>query len=480
MFEIRLYRFSKRPNSTGIPVYANFQYNLQCVALDDTSIIEPVVRIKASIASLANCNYARIADWNRWYFIRDMVLETGGTVLLYLSVDVLASYRTAILASTQYVLRADSQYDGTIVDQFYPTKVDTEFDNAFLSVTYNGNDYDCAELVSNQYLSDYFTRLITQGEFVIGVIGENATGISYYSLNYTNFKNLLANLMAFTPSNMSDVSSGIAKVLADPMQYITTCFWVPYAGQVSQTARSIKFGYYSISCTAGLLNADDYCHFMTYCDVPKHPQANSRGLYLNTAPFTSLTLYFNPFGEIQLDTIALATAEKLRIEWYYDCTKGNAELFVYNNNTGEIAYHGYEDKLGVSIQLTQLTVNSLQTGQSILDTIGNIFKGNIGGIFGSIGNAVESQQPKVSKSGSEGSFLNYRSLRPMFRAQFNKIVDEDRVNVGRPLCQRVQLDTLSGYIQCGNASIAIDNALQRENDMIVNYLNDGIFVEGIL
>lgn len=480
-FTIDLYNISKRPNSTAQPDSSNttggHKVYSDCYAKDETSVISPVIVIRDSIATLCRYNYAYISDWKRYYFITDIVLQTGGLCELHLRADVLASFRYQIGSSYQYVLRSASSYDGKIIDHFYPTKTETDFDFKPLRVTSGGVNYDCRDVVTNTYILKYFRTTIAEGDFVIGVIGDNDTGITYYALNYTNFKALLTNLMSYTPSDMNDVSTGIAKVLADPMQFITTCFWIPYAGFVSQTARTIKFGYYSVSCTAGVLNASDYACFQTYADLPKHPQAASRGDYLNAEPFSSYSLLFNPFGELKLDAMKLITDTKIRIEWYYDCTKGNAEIFVFGDDSGEIAYHGYSDMLGVPIQLSQMTVNTIQTGASVMDAIGGFFTMNVADIFRSVGNAVESQMPKVSKHGAEGSFLNYRSMTPRVRGEFVKVVDEDLQDNGRPLCKRVRINTLSGYLQCGNAEISIQNALEEEGNQIVSLLNEGIFYE---
>lgn len=481
MFSITLYRMSKKPNSTARPfggsAVVTQQTSFSCLVRTPSSVMTPVVILQDLNDQILNYNYAYISMWHRYYFIDDITMTEGNHMYeVSMHVDVLATYQRDIMNSTQYVLRSASNSDGTIVDHYYPTKDQTDFDFEVLSTEYNGNTYDCKDIVGNTYLTKYFKRSISEGEFVIGVIGENTTGITYYVLNYANFKTLLTNLMAYTPSNMSDVSTGIAKVLADPMQFITTCFWIPYAGQVSQTARTINFGYYSISCTAGVLNASDYAHFMTYADIPKHPQS-SRGDYLNTSPFTTLTLLFNPFGALELDTTKLVSAESIRVEWYYDCTKGNAEIFVFNNDTGETAYHGYCDMMGVPIQLTQLTVNSIDTATSAFGAIRSLFTFDPAGLFQGIGNAVESQMPKASKSGSEGSFLNYRSLSPRIIADFIYVVDEDLDNAGRPYCKKEQLSTLSGYCQTGNAEISADMATTGENETIMTMMNNGIILE---
>ena len=482
MFNVKMLRMQKKPNSTARPyggsAVVKLARNFDCIVRTPSSVLNPVMLIEDNTDGILDFNYCQVDAWHRYYYIDDISLVDGEHMYqVSMHVDALATYQRDIMNSKQYVLRSSSNYDGTIVDHFYPTLMDTSYDFDVLHADYNGNTFDCYDMISSTYITKYFTRNISEGEFVIGVIGENATGITYYALNYSNFKTLLQNLMAFTPSNMSDVSTGVAKVLADPIQYITTCFWIPYAGQVTQTATSIKFGYYSISCTAGVLNASDYAHFFTYANIPKHPQSASRGDYLNTSPFTTLTLLFNPFGALELDTTRLVSTDRIRVEWYYDCTKGNAEIFVFNGDTGETAYHGYCDMMGVPIQLTQLTVNTIQSAGGIMEAVGGLLSFDPAAIFSGIGNAVESQMPKASKHGSEGSFLNYRSLKPRILANFIRVTDEDINSVGRPLCAVRQLSTLDGYCQTANAEISADMATAEENESIMAAMNTGIILE---
>ena len=482
MFNVKMLRMQKKPNSTARPyggsAVVKLARNFDCIVRTPSSVLNPVMLIEDNTDGILDFNYCQVDAWHRYYYIDDISLVDGEHMYqVSMHVDALATYQRDIMNSKQYVLRSSSNYDGTIVDNFYPTIMSTDFGYDTLRVEYNGLSYDCYDVVGGSYITKYFTRKINEGEFIIGVIGENATGITYYALNYANFKTLMQNLMAYTPSNMSDVSNGIAKVLADPLQYVTTCFWIPYAGQVTQAANTINFGYYSVACTSGVLNASDYAHFYTYANIPKHPQSASRGDYLNTAPFTTLTLLFNPFGALELDTTRLINADRARIEWYYDCTKGNAEIFVYNDETGETAYHGYCDMMGVPIPLTQLTVNSLQTAGGIMEAVGGLLSFNPSAIFSGIGNAVDSQMPKSSKHGSEGSFLNYRSVKPRIIGNFIKVTDEDINNVGRPLCAIRQLSTLDGYCQTANAEISADMATAEENEMIMTSLNTGVLLE---
>ena len=56
------------------------------------------------------------------------------------------------------------------------------------------------------------------------------------------------------------------------------------------------------------------------------------------------------------------------------------------------------------------------------------------------------------------------------------LVDENLAEVGRPLCQPKQINTLSGYIQCENADCTISGT-HDEAAKVNEYLNSGFFYE---
>lgn len=489
MFTITLYNIKKKPNSTGLPTASNTVASTtytKCLAKDDSSILTPVILISDSLANLAKYNYAYIADWKRYYYIDDIVLTGGGLCEMSLHTDALATFRTDIRNSSQYVLRASSTYDGEIIDRFYPIK-------SGVTGQANALYHTVKSITKNISYSLYFSKNMTDGVYVVGIIGANDSGITYYAFSYLGFKTLLTNLMAYTPTDMNDVSTGIAKALADPLQFLTTCYWYPSAvvSADDYATQTLTFGGYSISVFCAKIPSNPVEHLRTAGLITNHPQQNSRGIYLRTSPYSEYVLHFNPFGMFTLDGVKLCNSNfnAIACDWYVDCTTGSAELFVYpakqtgssvdtiTEYTDILLLHYSMQDYAVPVQLTQLTVNALDTAGSVAGAIGSLFRLDFASLFGNVSSAIQSTNPSVSAKGTAGSFLSYKTVEPALFCQFTDLVDEDINKNGRPLCKSVQLSTLSGYVQTANASISANGAIQAENEMIENTMNNGIYIE---
>lgn len=467
MFNITLYELTKRRNSTKIPNSTTVQKTYQCLVKTPSSIVHPVIQIDDLPDTVISWNYAYIPYWDRYYFIQDMTILDGRIWEFRLECDVLASYRSTIRSSTQYVTRSASSYDGRIMDEYYPTiNAPTITTNAVTStVTGTGISYP-----------NYFTKGFNDGTFVVGIIGNNDTGVSYYAMNYTNFKTMIQNIMNYTPSDMSDVSNGVAKALANPIQYITGVKWYPSVPSgIVYASRTIHFGYYGVTVMCGLIpNSTPVEHLHTSVSVSKHPQV-SRGSYLNLRPFTRYTLLMNPFGLIELDGNRIGSATSLDLDWYADCITGTAELFVSAGS--ELVGHALCEHYAVPIPVSQITVDTFSAISSTVGAVQSLLTLNIAGVFSNIGSADKSSTPVVSSKGSMGSMLSYKGLTPRLYCQFSRVTDEDLTNAGRPLCSPVVLSTLTGFLKCGNSSIEIPEALADEVDRVQALLDDGIYME---
>lgn len=85
--------------------------------------------------------------------------------------------------------------------------------------------------------------------------------------------------------------------------------------------------------------------------------------------------------------------------------------------------------------------------------------------------------PVVKTLGSTGAIQGLRN-RPWFtisRSVYGSAQYPTDV-AGRPLMQNVRLGTLSGFVKCGGASIALDG-LAGERDTLNALLNSGFYME---
>lgn len=81
-----------------------------CVLKDATSILRPTLEIMTS-DNITGYNYMYIAAFGRYYFIDDIVSLNNNRWEVSGHVDVLETYKTAILANEAVVKRQQSQYN---------------------------------------------------------------------------------------------------------------------------------------------------------------------------------------------------------------------------------------------------------------------------------------------------------------------------------------------------------------------------------
>ncbi len=94
----------------------------ECVLKEDTSIQEPVVIINTgSLGNIATCNYMRLPTFDRWYFVTDIVVGTGGVLELHGRVDVLYSNQSRIRGLRAQIARQEYNFNMELPDSAIPT-----------------------------------------------------------------------------------------------------------------------------------------------------------------------------------------------------------------------------------------------------------------------------------------------------------------------------------------------------------------------
>ena len=104
---ITLYKTKSANNVINKKLASEKNLGNSCLLLDNTSVTSPAVIIGGitSLDSISDYNYAYIAQCHRYYYINDIIALSGGRVKIVLTVDVLKSYASDILNSTQLVTR---------------------------------------------------------------------------------------------------------------------------------------------------------------------------------------------------------------------------------------------------------------------------------------------------------------------------------------------------------------------------------------
>ena len=115
--DVYLMQFKKKENSTLQPTI-NFQ-PFSGTLRESCSIINPSIGFDLGQNTTPVANYAYIPTFSRYYFIENWTWERG-IWWAEMAVDVLASWRSDIGSSSNYVLRAAAASNGYVEDSYYP------------------------------------------------------------------------------------------------------------------------------------------------------------------------------------------------------------------------------------------------------------------------------------------------------------------------------------------------------------------------
>lgn len=488
---ISFYTFSKKANSTKKPIgIAETIYN--CNFLDSTDVIHPSIALVVA-AKPTEFNYAYIEDLKRYYFI-DSWEFIGGRWIARMTVDALASWKTEIGNLSMYVERSSHDYDLTVIDNMYPTRDFPTIASKTVTLPW---------LISFSDARGTYILGVRSSEFGIG-------SITYYimsPLDMLVLKNTLFTDISWASIPAEEISDGLSKVLFDPMQYIVSCVWLPFTvTSTDPTHGAIKFGWWTLTSgtyqsldSSGSLVTKTHTfdvykllspirEFKTDSDgkplfkftIGNHPQV-SRGRYLNSAPYTSHKLYFPPFGEYNIDARLVGGLDSIVVDVTVDCTSGDALAHVWGYLFDGKVQHltVLRTRFGADINISANSANIGAIGGLIGGVIGgavDLFRGNIGGAFSSIGNAISQPLQQTESVGNNGSFAWMFENTAYFISNYFTLVDENLNHNGRPLCAERVLKDIPGYIKCTESEIEIP-CTSTERDMISANLVGGFFYE---
>lgn len=456
MITVTFYSFAKKRNSTKQPSTGT---DLSCLVKSDSSIINPVIEVSTDPTGY---NYCYIAAFGRYYYIEDIVFQKG-IWICYCSVDVLATYKSQIGSSSFYVTRSASSYDGNIVDAQYPATSDVVFSNTATA--------------TNPFSWSGFTG----GVYVICLMTSdtgNTNGVIYYVLEPAEFAKLIQDFYSDTSPGFAtwwdNLGKGIVNSLNKISDFIVSCRWYPTAPSIVAGLRPISVGLFTTSAKGYLVANNPNVTNSGQWTVPKHPQAATRGAYLNGAPYSRYTISSGFTGELTLDPYLVAQASKLNFAVNMDITTGQAKILINDpdNNRTLLTTYG---EFGIPIQMEAFEVNALGLVNAGVQTVANAAVGNWLGAASGVMNALDyAQFTPGGKAGSGGYIAFTQPL--LLNCEFFKIVDEDLADKGRPLYKVKQISTLSGFLMCDNADISLA-ATPGEIETVNAYLNNGMFYE---
>lgn len=494
-FNVNFWTFSKKEKSTAQPTGQGTVYS--CVSNDPLNLLEPVISLKLALNTASPptvFNYARIADFGRYYWITGWEIRDG-LWWASLRVDVLASWKTDIGNTEAYIFRSSFTYNTYAYDNMYPVLTQ----QTKHTIALNRICLSAAGMAS-----------LNSGFYVVGIISHHGT--SYYGFNWSKLQSFIAAIYSDTyiSAVLSQYSLQLypeAKIAVDPTQYISSIRWYPCSwggpggsgvieygyveqaiavGPATVTAEAYNFGEGSLDYSSVQINKQD---ITITGDAWTHPQQD-RGDYLRLSPYSSYQVFFPPFGLFDLDPMEIYKATTLQIYSNIDLKTGMCTLSI------KVIYANQEEHtiarttalIAVDMPLSnivQVGTTERQYWTNVVSTIptilGNEASNNFLGVFGSlidyqknvVRNNLNGELPHLFQTGGQGNASDLIGD-PAIYITYRHIAAEDRDDLGRPVYQIRQIYTIPGYIKCDPDSFSAACTITELND-IKNFMNGGFF-----
>ena len=394
------YKNDKKINSTSLPSTVPGTFGTTLELKDITNLFTPTLILNASLfhdgggnpVDPLEFNYVYLADFHRYYWVRSWSWILGRWECT-LEVDVLTSFRTEIGDCTTYVLRSASQYNNHIVDTKYPT-----LDSAKSRYSVRSSIWETNLNSTN----------VNSGFFVLGIVNNDTGAIgatSYYAVDGRGMRTFMSELYA-SPSwmNITDasISTDLQKMLINPIQYIVSCQWIPYAllnaSSLTQVT-TIPVGWWNIT-----INSNDPFYKLTgsalkmtiypYFDLVSHPQASGAYTWLKNSPYSQYQLRFYPFGIFPIDAAKLIGYDRIYCRIDIDLVTGvgtlTATRAIGNTDYPSDILYTTDAQVGIPISMAQMSVDLSRVGNGTTWAL-------------SAGMALASDTTAISEVGSAGA-----------------------------------------------------------------------------
>ena len=480
-------KISKRRNSTLQPTLT---VGFDVVLKSDTSIDYPTFLLSGS-----SFDY-NMAKWDdRYYFVDNVKSVRNGQWEVSCTLDPLATYKSEILASTQFVSYS-SQSGGTwLADDRIPLLKSS-------SVSAN---------------SASFSVFNTTGFYTVGVLGNSGSviwGLTESEImavlnDITTYQDSLRNdVISLMPNSGSGLSTeewleNLCTVLSqtgtlgnaylDAPNCIRSCIWVPfYVGSFSGGLGTIYLGQYNTGVTQAHWLSSSPATGSISINIPWHYSDWRR------SKCEEVYLYLPFAGMVNIPSDEITNQTALTIEYSITATDGN---IVYKVNAGNevICTLGANASANYAIGVSQQSsagelLNTMVTGAS--KTVSTAIEGftsvNPAGMaLGVAGTAFESvvtgyktantQMTRHNSyiggiGGGAGSGLSLNAV--CYTVSHATAINpaDMQATMGLPTMQPMALSSLTGYCQCANAHVAVP-AESKILDMIDAYVNSGFYIE---
>ena len=511
MATAKVFTTSKRHNSTLVPTGST---DITVYLKDGCDLLTPTFKI----------NQAAVPAWSmilfegRYYFVTGVRSVRNDLWEVDCSVDVLATYKSNITGSSQFVEYANTT-NTEIVDGRLPTKTTATKSTNYATidaslmtgqwrcaVTCAGDDGTATYLLtpaqvrqlvnstdmqnwfnqlwqdvvneSNQADSDMNLALTSAGNINADAqtVSTEVQGLSVIGRGVATVISLTAGaICAYVKATITSMAKFFRKVIATPnaLDCIKSAVYIPWEVAGDGVSDNIMLGEFDTGVQAAPV-VNPTIHNQVTINIPW--QASD---WRRNAPYHHIYLYLPFMGSVELSPSDLIGETALKIYWSLNIVNG-AMNYRVATNSNDVTIGVFSCSCGVPypIGASNITPGTLfnAVGGAAAAIAGSASIGAAALAYSSLASIRPSASCVGGGGGGAGSGLDLRAIISTVFHDTDDAPSNPSQSIGVPVSKRMALSGISGYVKCREASVS-GAMTDTERELINNLLNGGIFIE---
>lgn len=448
--EILLFNLSKRKNSTKRPV--------------DTDGVAKSVTLKGECSYLNPSfflgdvtGYTYLKAWGNYYFIDRVAYDINGAQYINCSIDILATWKEPILATSAFVEYSSSNYSANLIDDRISQLVTIDVDkNTQPSMFVKNFNEGCYALTTANVI----------------------TGITTYIVNKENMEALVADLIELSPTEIDNWE----QLFGDAMGSIISVRYVPipYSHFPSADQNEVVLGAYNTGYQ-GIVHKGNIGENRTFTIPWRY------GDFRRCREYTRFALALPFIGIVEVNPETLIDSEYLTLQMTGNCITGTISYNIIVSDTILATYNGV---FGMQVPVAQGQVDLNGILSSGIAAGGAWASALVGGLNPAIGAGIlagaaikaivsANQQDFTIIGGYSGGYGEVM-IQNYIMYSFTNDTRTDPTSLtalyGRPCKQVHTISELTGYVQTLGFAIDI-SAISEVKDMINQAMDKGVYLE---
>ena len=462
--------------------------NFDVVCTDDDVLADDSEIVTSFTENIINCNYAYIDEFERYYFVNDIIAISNQMFRFNMSIDVLMSHKAKFRVLKGFISRNENDYNLKVNDVLTNFKIDKQI-SLFEDVKNTPyGQVNCQLKTSNFNQNILFSYMTTDGIYYSNSLPSSVTNklVTRDAVG----SNMSTQYLACSGGLVSDLIKAIFQD-SQLVSFIKSCRAYPFdiPNFTSGVETEIKIGNEDVVLT------DDFCYPRQIIDrmvIADFSFDIENPSFLDYSPHTIYELWLPYDKYVQINGEDLINC-RILVYYIVNYETGTATAYIYNF-TKRIILYSAPVTLGVDIAMNSSNAKQLQdqkislgikTSIGLIGSALTIASGNpLGFVTGAktIGDAISTanqmyQSANVScNSGSEG-LTNWQDVH--IKITKNQVVGYDNEYFkfkGRPLNETRLISSLSGFTQIEDIHLENFTATTLEKSLLIDYFKKGVIL----